>query len=168
VDRIDVGRVAGQLVFNVIDYKTARQFTIRQEDIESGRLLQLVLYTIAVSDHLLADQHALPWRTGYWLVQNAGFKTGKPQPGELTEGVVVTSEDWTALVASVRSTVQSIVRNARAARFPMVNTDVDCGGRCEFRTVCRVAQARRLEKSPPRDERDSDHLPPCQGGARGG
>ncbi|TWT77030.1 ATP-dependent helicase/deoxyribonuclease subunit B [Posidoniimonas polymericola] len=149
VDRIDVGRVAGQAVFSIIDYKTARSLTLKQEDIESGRLLQLVLYTIAVSDHLFAGQDIAPWRSGYWVVQNDGFKTGKlPQPGEQAGGQIVTAEDWQELVATVRQRVGEIVRDVRAARFPMFNTDEDCGGRCEFRTTCRVSQARSLGKTP--------------------
>ncbi|WP_197531381.1 PD-(D/E)XK nuclease family protein [Posidoniimonas corsicana] len=149
VDRIDVGRVGGQAVFNVIDYKTAKSLKLKQEDIESGRLLQMVLYTIAVSDHLFAGQDVAPWRSGYWAVQENGFKFGKlPQPGERADGGVVLAEDWNELVQAVRERVGQIVRNVRAARFPMFNTDEDCGGRCEYRTVCRVAQARSLAKTP--------------------
>ena len=153
VDRIDVGRIGGQLVFNVIDFKTAKSFRFNQQEIEDGRLLQLVLYTIAVGDHLLAGQDATPWRSGYWVIQEKGFKTGKtPQPGAVVQGQVVLGDQWGELVKTVRSTVRRLVHSVRAARFPMINPDVNCGGRCEYRTVCRVAQARQLEKSLTEEE----------------
>ncbi len=149
VDRIDVGRVGGQLVFSVIDYKTSKTMAVKQEDIESGRLLQLVLYTIAVADHLFAGQGVAPWRTGYWLIQDNGFKFNKKlDPGDQCEGQVVLGDAWTGLVEAVRGTVGRIVRDVRAARFPMFNTDDNCGGRCEYKTVCRVGLTRSMNKLP--------------------
>lgn len=149
IDRIDIGKVGGQTVYTVVDYKTASQLTISEDEITSGRLLQLVLYTIAVSDHLLADRDAAPLSTGYWMVQNAGFKTGStPQPGRIAEGQVVQPEDWQELVSRVRDRVREIVTAIRAGAYPVFNPNDKCTSRCEYRTVCRIGQARAARKQP--------------------
>ena len=66
--------VAGQTVFNVVDYKTGGAIRLTPESIAAGTTLQLPLYAIAAMELLLADRDALPWRAGYWYVRDDGFK----------------------------------------------------------------------------------------------
>jgi hypothetical protein len=43
--------------------------------------------------------------------------------------------------------VFSLVAGIRDGQFPVYNPREDCTSRCEFRTVCRIAQIRSLEKT---------------------
>src|SRR6185295_13149286 len=65
IDRIDIGVVGGQVVFNVLDYKTGRPAKFSPEDLKAGRALQLPIYAMAVEELLMVDRRALPWRIGY-------------------------------------------------------------------------------------------------------
>ncbi len=74
IDRLDVGLVGGQVVFNVLDYKIGAAKQYQLKDIESGAILQLPLYAMAVEDLLLAGENAVPWAGGYWHVKDGGYR----------------------------------------------------------------------------------------------
>ncbi|MEM8865901.1 MAG: PD-(D/E)XK nuclease family protein, partial [Planctomycetota bacterium] len=160
VDRIDLGEVDGELVFNVVDYKTAKSVTASGVELREGRQLQLFLYTLATEQHLLADQGARPWRLGYWAVREKGFQPPTEDrktllPTEVSEGRVVATEQWEEYGQAVRKRIAEIVRGVRQGDFPMLNPNEECGRNCEFRTTCRVTQTRRLGKTLP-GEADAD------------
>jgi hypothetical protein len=52
------------------------------------------------------------------------------------------------------SRVISLVQGVRQGQFPMHSADDECTSHCNYSTVCRVRQARALEKTwePPQVE----------------
>ena len=144
VDRIDVGQLAGRAVFNIIDYKSAKRRPGTSAEVD-GTSLQLDLYAMATEELLLADEHAMPWRAGYWMVRERGF--GRPlEIGELGDDGLRPTEEWLSRRAAIIERLTNMVRGIRDGQFPMFSADDDCTGRCPYRTVCRVNQTRNLEK----------------------
>ena len=155
IDRIDLGEIAGRLAFNVIDYKSGGRKSLNAKNIASGDTLQLPLYVLAVEQLLLADRNALPWRAGYWRVDDAGFPAkGGFAFSSLGESGVDASAEWSGLRQRLIDLLFSLARGARQGAFPMSCADERCTSRCDFHTVCRVGQARALEKKwqPPEVE----------------
>ena len=74
IDRIDTGRVAGELVFNVLDYKTGEAVRFSVEAVQRGLALQLPLYAMAVVEVVFADRDCVPWQAGYWYLADNGFR----------------------------------------------------------------------------------------------
>lgn len=148
VDRIDVGRVAGQTVFNVVDYKTGGSARFSLEAVRAGTALQLPLYALAVAELLLADQQAVPWQAGYWYVRDDGFKPRQAlqmhRPGD---GGLVPSPEWEQIRATLAETVAALVAGIRGGQFPVCSADERCTGYCPYSTVCRINQVRSLEKT---------------------
>ncbi len=60
IDRIDIGVVGGQLVFNILDYKTGNSKNFKSRNAETGVSLQLPLYALAVQELLMIDRRAVP------------------------------------------------------------------------------------------------------------
>ncbi len=77
IDRIDVGQVAGRMVFSIIDYKSGRSESAKIGAILDGTALQLPLYALA-AQRLLADSDAVPLHIGYWHVAGKGCKEALP------------------------------------------------------------------------------------------
>jgi ATP-dependent helicase/nuclease subunit B len=146
IDRIDVGMNDGQPIFSVVDYKTGSGNHYNKDAVLAGRALQLTLYAIAVERLNLATPGAVPWQFGYWFIGAKGFKKTLALH-EAVAGGVQPTQDWIVLQEQVVERVLSLVRGVRRGEFPMFNRDEDCTSRCDFRTVCRVAQTRWLEKS---------------------
>ncbi|QDT68206.1 ATP-dependent helicase/deoxyribonuclease subunit B [Planctomycetes bacterium MalM25] len=149
IDRIDTARRGEQTLFSVIDYKTSKQLKSTRDQIEQGEQLQPVLYALAAQELLLDD--AVPVAAGYWGVRQKGFVA--PSDRELPlvnfeDGRVQPSDEWNEVVDAVRHRCEQIVHDVRHGAFPMHNRDEHCGERCEYKTVCRVAQARSLGKAP--------------------
>lgn len=149
IDRIDTARLGDHLLFTVIDYKTSKSYSVKVEQIESGKQLQPVLYALAAQRLLLGDK-SIPIGAGYWVLQKSGYVAPPAKDLPLVvfeEGEARPSDEWLATVEKVRTRCEALVRDVRDGRFPMDNDDEDCGRRCEFRTICRVSQARSLGKS---------------------
>ncbi len=144
VDRVDVADVNGQLVFNVLDYKTGKH--PKKNAVESAAALQLPLYALAVERLLLAPHGAVPWQIGYWSVADKGY-SGHLQLGTQAGAGIGTTDVWRQLIETIENQVFALVRGLRHAEFPMHNTDKHCTSRCEFHTTCRVNQVRALEKT---------------------
>ena len=149
IDRIDVGQVDGRTIYTVIDYKTGRRIAGKIDNVESGRKLQLALYTLAVARLGIAGPEGLPWQMGYWHVKEKGFapdvkqkgtKAGEPLP-PLDEAV------WQALVQTLEEVIPRLAGGIRGGRFPVYNADQDCTAGCPYNTVCRVAQIRALPEN---------------------
>ena len=148
IDRIDVGRIARQTVFSIVDYKSGRKRSHKSGEVD-GTALQLELYAIAVEELLLADEQAMPYDAGYWYVQDRLGYRPWVRLAEEEAGTLRTSADWEQRRAAIVAKVMDLVRGIRAAEFPVQSLDGDCTGRCPYRTVCRVNQVRSLEKTWP-------------------
>jgi hypothetical protein len=145
IDRIDLARRQGRVVFNVIDYKTGYVPTAKKLREFHATSLQLDIYTKVVEDLLLSEQEALPWNAGYWQVRKRGFH----QPLALAvedDQQIVRSSEWVTRRSKLHEAVLALVRAVRTGHFPMSNEDDDCTSRCSFHTVCRVHQVRALDK----------------------
>jgi len=152
IDRIDLGQVAGRAVFNVLDYKSGKSSRHTKKSIDQAEALQLSLYCLATEELLLADRRAAPWCIGYWFVAAKGFpKDQAVSLHEESSGQLRATAGWESLRRDVIARVFSLVAGIRGGQFPMINDDLHCTSQCDFHTVCRVNQARSLEKtwSPP-------------------
>jgi ATP-dependent helicase/DNAse subunit B len=156
IDRIDVGRAGGQVVFNVIDYKTSARAVVDEGKVYAGTQLQLPLYAMATAELLLSQDNAAALSAGYWSVRGKGFgvgqRTGRPLAiNEVRDGAVQPAEGWEALRAAVVARLGEIITGIRRGWFPVFNDDKACATFCSLRTVCRIAHVRSLEKewSPP-------------------
>jgi ATP-dependent helicase/nuclease subunit B len=148
VDRIDLGLVDGQVVFNVLDYKTTSSSYFRPQDIPNCKALQLPLYAMAVQDLLLADKNAVPWHGGYWHISDAGFNAKRGVTFyERTPNGIRRTELWTQLREKLVERVTRLVMGIQQGQFPMHCEDEHCTGRCQYKTVCRVHAVRSLEKT---------------------
>jgi ATP-dependent helicase/nuclease subunit B len=141
IDRIDVGKVGGKQVFNVIDYKSGRRPTMTQEKIEAGECLQPALYVMA-AQALVFDNDATPLWAGYWSMKN-GVSTDKRFSLHCTiEG----DSSWQKTQPKVIERIRAFVHAIRGGEFPVDSNDPDCTSRCDFNTICRVSQARSTGK----------------------
>ncbi len=144
IDRIDLGVVGTQLVFGIIDYKTGNQSDFKEADF-SGTRLQLPLYALAAEEHLLHTHGAVAWQMGYW---SAKHKTVKPYTlGQQDDTGVAPTDDWQKNRELLRQRVWALINGIRHGQFPMSNPDEQCSSTCEYSTICRVNQARSLEKT---------------------
>ncbi len=152
IDRIDVGRVGGVTVLNVIDYKSGKQVQLKEEQMHAGRQLQLPLYALAAEELLLADQGARALAAGYWSIQGQGFEKGALELRRVEGHSLCDSDDWQRLRPQILITVRQLVTGIRAGQFPVFNEDQLCTRWCPHSTVCRVGQIRNLEKQWPPPE----------------
>ncbi|HEY2762391.1 MAG TPA: PD-(D/E)XK nuclease family protein, partial [Pirellulales bacterium] len=147
IDRIDIGLIGDQIVFNVLDYKTGRNKKLKADDIKHGLALQLPLYAMAVQELLMIDRGAAPWRVGYWYLRDSGFQSHDlPQLFQTTADGICETGDWQLLKGTLLARVVEMVRGIRTGDFPVFSRDLECTGRCEFHTVCRVGQVRAINK----------------------
>ena len=122
IDRIDIGVVGGQVVFNVLDYKTGSRKRLKEDDIQSGRALQLPLYAMAVQELLMVDRRAVPWRVGYWYLKDKGFDKSLPQLFESFGDELRETPNWNSLRGSIIARVASLVRKHSRWQFPGVQS----------------------------------------------
>jgi ATP-dependent helicase/DNAse subunit B len=144
IDRIDVATIDGKTYFNVIDYKSGKKTSLKQEHIESGERLQLPIY-VEAAQVLVFGGDATPLAAGYWSMA-AGFDA------KGTLAVVQEVEDgdrWENTKSTVRRLVRQFVDGIRRGEFPVASRDERCTSYCEFNTVCRVSQIRSLNKTWP-------------------
>ncbi|MCH7989184.1 MAG: exodeoxyribonuclease V subunit gamma [Planctomycetes bacterium] len=144
IDRIDIGQVNNQPVFNVIDYKSGKPPRFSLDDVSTGRAIQLVLYTLAVQRLDLAGPDAKPFLMGYWSIRETGFVGGmkgsrKTKLEPLDEAVLQSLE------AMLEEVIPKLAAGIRSGMFPVNNEDPDCTTFCAYNTVCRVNQIRALQ-----------------------
>ena len=148
IDRIDLGEVRGQAVFNILDYKTGGCTRFSLEACQRGTALQLPLYALAASELILNDRDAVPWQAGYWYISGDGFKPRQAlRMYELVEDHSSPSETWESIRGIMADTVIGLVKGMRQGQFPVWSDDTECTGRCPYNTVCRINQIRSLEKT---------------------
>lgn len=143
IDRIDVGKIDGQDVFTIIDYKTGSVPRVKTEDVSTGTGLQLALYAVAVMRLKLLGPDAVPWQVGYWGIKEKGYEpkfvsTRKKVPEQLTQEVLAAWEQ------ELDRIVPEMVQSIRGGEFPVFSSDKKCTERCEYSTICRVNQIRSL------------------------
>ena len=146
IDRIDVGRVGDQTVFNVIDYKSGRRPTLTTDKIESGERLQPALYVMAAEalDLRRRQRHAA---LGRLLVDarrrerptNASRCTARSKDG-------TANDTWEELKVKVVARIGRSCGLPATATSPVASRDPHCTSFCDFRTVCRIAQVRSVGK----------------------
>jgi RecB family exonuclease len=149
IDRVDMGRIHGVTVFNIIDYKSGQEVRLTDDEIISGRQLQLPLYALAAEQLLFADQQAVALATGYWSIKSTGFASGGRSMLEFRTSAdhgLTTSERWTGLNEVILDRVKEIIKGIRSAEFPVYNENKECTRYCDFSKICRIAQIRSLEK----------------------
>ena len=145
IDRVDVGTVAGQTVFTVIDYKTGRPPKSNEAELQSGRAIQLALYALAVRRLGLAGPEAVPFQMGYWPIKETGFKRGYQRETKSFDGLDVAVID--SLEQILDDVIPKLAEGLRSGKFLVENADRDCTGHCPYHTTCRVNQLRPLAES---------------------
>lgn len=146
IDRVDLGSVGGVPVFNILDYKSSGYVKYRSSAIESGQVLQLPLYALAVQEHLLAGDAPLPWQLGYWLLQKDGFKPAVTA-SRAQDDAVEHAPKWVDLRELILDRIFAAVSAIEGGQFPVYNEDKNCTSHCPFKTVCRINHVRSLEKT---------------------
>jgi RecB family exonuclease len=142
IDRVDLGRSSdGRPVFSVIDYKTGAKPKFTVQEVESGRALQLALYTLAVQRLGIAPADATPFQLGYWCLSQTGFAAG---PGPRAKKSALDAAVWQTLVDVLERIIPQLAAGIRAGEFVVENSDQKCTGSCSFHTVCRVNQVRSV------------------------
>jgi ATP-dependent helicase/DNAse subunit B len=141
IDRIDVARVGEQIQFTVIDYKSGRKASLRHEHIESGEQLQLPIY-VAAAQALVFGGQAQPLAAGYWTMTSGFDAKGvlAVQQGDQS------GDHWERVQRLVQQRVGEFITAIRGGEFPVASRDEHCTSRCNFNTICRVAQVRSLGK----------------------
>ena len=140
IDRVDIGNVDGRPVYTVIDYKTGRRPKFSIEEVQSGRALQLALYTLAVQRLGIAPADATPFQLGYWCLRETGFRTGLTQRKFSALDAAV----WQSLADILEQTIPQLAAGIRGGEFVVENDDLECTSHCRFHTVCRVNQVRNV------------------------
>jgi hypothetical protein len=133
-------------VFNVIDYKSGRRPTLSREKIESGESLQPALYVMAAQAVVFGDGDAQPLWTGYWSMKN-GVNTNRNHSLHCTADPDSTGPNWKELQQTVIARIGEIVHAARRGDFPIDSRDPHCTTYCDYKTICRIAQARSITKT---------------------
>lgn len=150
IDRIDIGLAGGEVVFNILDYKTGRKKKLSEADLAAGLALQLPIYALAVQELLMIDRRAKPWRVGYWYLKEKGFESeGLPQCFSGSDEGLLETDAWRELRGKLLGRVVTLVRSVRGGMFPVYSLDEECTSRCAYNTVCRIGQVRALEKQWP-------------------
>jgi hypothetical protein len=148
IDRIDLIETPQGPLFRVIDYKTGHSPSAAA--VREGRALQLPLYALAVQKMILKDG-ARPIDFGYWSLDQTGFvavrgkKAGKGGGGEDARPLATWDRDLERLVRFVGD----LLARLRQGDFPVHPRVQDCGRACDYKRVCRIAQARRAGRSWP-------------------
>ncbi len=145
IDRVDVGTVAGQTIFTVIDYKTGRPPKSNEAELQTGRAIQLALYALAVRRLGLAGPEAAPFQMGYWLLKETGFKRGYQRETKSFDGLDAAVID--SLEQILDDVIPKLAEGLRSGKFLVENADRDCTGHCPYHTTCRVNQLRPLAES---------------------
>jgi ATP-dependent helicase/DNAse subunit B len=157
IDRIDVGETMdGRKYLIILDYKSGGSAPVTKgrwvQCLQEGRGLQLALYLLAAASEKDLRQHGTPILGGYWLLGKSGLdrgtvlwveRGGSPGKSELSERDVVLEDLREEELPRI---CRAIVKALRRGHFPpKPRSEKECSG-CAYRTVCRVAECRSLEK----------------------
>src|SRR5262249_8281230 len=109
------------------------------------RRLQLTLYALAVEEVLFAGCDARPLGLAYWLVSDAGPKVALPASRNQVLWLEETQR-WRAIREQLQDWVATLAASIRRGRFPLQPRSDICTQTCAFGQVCRITQARAVEK----------------------
>ena len=148
IDRIDTGSIAGQAVFNVIDYKMSRSPSrFSPDDVELGRALQLLVYSFAVRKLSLLDGDLFQF--GFWSLNGDGFVCGLKNSRSVK---MLDAEVAASLEEAVNRTLPKLANAIRNGVFPLATDDPAAEYNGEYNAVARLgpfrAVAEVLEKVP--------------------
>ncbi|QDU09598.1 PD-(D/E)XK nuclease family protein [Gimesia aquarii] len=144
IDRIDLGSIAGQKYFNIIDYKTGRALPSATE-IRSGKKLQLALYLIAAKRLEMIDVDAEPFHLGYWKVQETGFVMPLRSRKKMVEPI--SGEDLELLEMTIEGLVPHLAQLIRNGIFPVQVDEKMAHLDPAFYSVCRFSQVESYQDS---------------------
>jgi ATP-dependent helicase/DNAse subunit B len=144
IDRVDLTELDDGVGFWIIDYKTGRGSHYTSNDIQEFRRLQLTLYALAVEAVLLVEQRARPLGLAYWIVGEGGAKVALP--GRNVTGWLEDQQRWLTVREALRDWVITLVSQIRKGAFPLAPRSEHCTQTCPFGQVCRITQARNVEK----------------------
>ena len=148
IDRIDTGKIANHIVFNILDYKTSASVNFSIEDVARGTCLQLPVYALATTELLLNDRDAIPWQAGYWHIREHGYRPKKSLiMYQLIDGKIFTTPEWEQIRATLDIILPALVNGIRRGCFPVFNSDRYCIKYCPLNTFCRIRQIRSMEKT---------------------
>ncbi|MEK6239424.1 MAG: PD-(D/E)XK nuclease family protein, partial [Planctomycetales bacterium] len=136
-----------ETVFNIVDYKSGGDKKYSPKAVLEGNVLQLPLYAVAVEDHLLSGQNAVPWQAGNWFLREKGFKSMVTMNQSSDDQVLQPVPSWKELRENILDQVFAMVAAVRDGNFPVFSRDDHCSGYCEFSTTCRINHVRSLEKT---------------------
>jgi ATP-dependent helicase/DNAse subunit B len=145
IDRVDTSELEGGVGFWVVDYKTGRSGHYTSPDLAQFRRLQLTLYALATEEVLLAGQNARPLGLAYWLVNESGPKVALPARNQ-----TLWLEElgrWRAVREQLQAWVLTLAGHIRRGAFALRPRSEDCCLACDFSQVCRIAQARSVDRN---------------------
>jgi ATP-dependent helicase/nuclease subunit B len=145
IDRVDVAKHADGWYFWIIDYKTGRSGYYSPAGIKAFEKLQLTLYALAAERLLFSEEQARPLGLAYWLVIDSGAKVVLPGKGR-TDAWFAQASPWEAVRADLEALVARLARHIRQGDFPLGPRSVDCTATCDFGQMCRISQARAVDK----------------------
>jgi hypothetical protein len=105
-----------------------------------------MLYALAAEKVLLAEKNARPLGVAYWLVGHDGAKHALPAGGDATAWLE-NETDWAKVRDQLQRWVAEVVGHIRQGTFALKPRSTTCTETCPYAQVCRIAQARRVEKS---------------------
>jgi hypothetical protein len=138
---VDTGSVAGQAVFNVIDYKMSRApRRFATDDVEFGRALQLLVYSFAVRKLGLVDGDLFQF--GYWSLNGDGFVCGLKQGPKAVKRLE--TEVATGLEDILNRVLPRLVQSIRQGIFPLVVDDPSETYNGDYNAVARLGPFRSV------------------------
>jgi ATP-dependent helicase/DNAse subunit B len=145
IDRVDLAELDDGIGFWIIDYKTGHSTSYTSSDLTTFRRLQLTLYAVAAEEVLLAGRRARPLGLAYWLVGESGPKVVLPIRN--TAGWLDEEKAWRKVREQLEGWVATLVGHLRRGVFPLHPRSEHCTQTCPFGQVCRITQARSVEKA---------------------
>ena len=143
IDRIDMLDRDGRSLFRVIDYKAGHVPT--PAEIAAGLALQLPLYAMAAQRTLFTGVERMPLDAGYWGLKEDGFKP-KRKMSSLDGDWAKIEDEWRAFSGALERYVIALVERLKHGDLPVHPRKPDCERFCDYRSVCRIKQARRGPK----------------------
>jgi RecB family exonuclease len=144
IDRIDILPHEGRRLFRVIDYKTGH--VPEPAELKGGTALQVPLYALAAERLLSASGGGEPLDAGYWGINGQGYRPGATMAA-LRDGELRPEPKWEAFRAALERYIVDLIGRLRAADLPVSPRREDCTRGCDYKTVCRIHQVRRAERS---------------------
>ena len=144
IDRIDIGQVGGESVYNVIDYKLRRDPAAFDLDaLETGRSLQLAVYACVARRMNLVDADL--FQIGYWSIKGdgfvAGYKAGRKRLDRIDAEL---AESFDTILDRL---LPQLVEQIRGGRFNVVTDDPEQRYNADCVAVARSTQFRAVAES---------------------